>query len=77
MSVKSYHILDKTSTGIVYIGIMCFPSLGYTDCIWRVIRHIHKTAKRNYSNNHVCPSTWNNLVLIGRIVMKFDIWVFF
>jgi hypothetical protein len=44
-------------------------------------RHVCKIAKSYYWFSHVCPSVslspWNNSASTGRILIKFDTWVFF
>jgi hypothetical protein len=46
------------------------PNLGTQQCPFRRFR---KFATSDYSSRHVCSSAWNNLALIGRIFVKFDI----
>jgi hypothetical protein len=45
-----------------------------------VFRHVHKIAKSDYWLRHVClvsQSTWNISAPTGRVLIKFDIGVFF
>jgi hypothetical protein len=45
-------------------------------CICRLLilfRGVHKIAKSDSFVMSLCPSAWNNLALIGRILMKFYI----
>jgi len=47
----------------------------------RIFRSVYKIAKNEYWLRHVCLSvwlsTWNNSAPTGRIITKFDVWIFF
>jgi hypothetical protein len=42
-----------------------------------VFRRVYKIAKSNYYLGHVRLSAWNDSTLTGRMLMKFEIKVFF
>jgi len=50
---------------------------GINSCNVETFRRVRKMAKSDYWRRHICLSECNNSVPTGRIIVKFDIWVFF
>jgi len=40
------------------------------------LKRVRKIGKSDHELRHACPSEWNNSAPNGRILMKFDVWVF-